>query len=57
MPRKTRYNIEPYKWTCPHCGFVFGAADLIRKNFNDLRCKQCGKTFPAPREGKPQRLG
>jgi hypothetical protein len=26
-------------------------------NFDDLRCKQCGKTFPAPTEGKTQRLG
>jgi hypothetical protein len=57
MPRKTRYNITPTKWTCPHCGFVFGAADLIRVNFDDLRCKQCGKISLAPTQGKAQRLG
>jgi hypothetical protein len=48
MARKNRYNIQPPTWTCPHCGFVHHAADIVRINDTQLHCKQCGKAFAPP---------
>lgn len=42
------------------CGFVHRPADLLRVNWDDLRCKECGQTFPEQSgdpQRKPQRLG
>jgi len=44
--RRNRYNITPT--TCPHCGFVHHAADIVRINDVQLRYKQCGKAFTPP---------
>ena len=53
MPRKARYNIPTLIWRCPHCGFEHTAADLMRLDFNNLRCKTCGEAFPSgPGEGR-----
>jgi rubredoxin len=60
MARKTRYNIPVPTWTCPHCGFVHRPANLMRVDFVNLRCKQCGQIFAeqsADPQQKPQRLG
>jgi len=51
MTRRRRYNIPVPEWRCPHCGFVHHPADLLRLNFTDLQCRQCGKPFPAVAEG------
>ncbi len=57
MPRKARYNIPTLIWRCPHCGFEHTAADLMRLDFNNLRCKTCGEAFPSgPGEGQEMGL-
>jgi hypothetical protein len=48
MARKNRYNIPRPTWTCPHCGFVHHAADILRIDNHQLRCKQCQKAFTPP---------
>jgi hypothetical protein len=45
--RKIRYNIQPTFWTCPHCGFVHRAADLLRLDSDNLQCRQCKQGFQA----------
>lgn len=34
-------------WRCPRCGFVHRAADLLRVEWDTLRCKQCRLRFEA----------
>ena len=53
--RRNRYNIPRPTWTCPHCGFVHSAADIVRINNYQLRCKQCQKAFtpPSAERGSP----
>ena len=46
MARKSRYDIPKPTWTCPHCGFVHSAADLMRLDSERFQCKRCGKPFP-----------
>jgi hypothetical protein len=38
----------------PHCGFIHRPADLLRLNFTELQCRQCGKAFPAVPEAQPE---
>ena len=45
MARKSRYNIPESTWTCPHCGFVHTATDLMRLDSNTFQCKSCGRRF------------
>jgi hypothetical protein len=47
MARKTRYNIPKQIWRWPHCGFKHTAADLLRIDWNNFRCKECKKPFPS----------
>src|SRR5664280_1475507 len=47
MARKSRHEIPAPTWTCPHCGFVHTAADLMRLDGNRFQCKSCGKSFPS----------
>ena len=51
--RKRRYNIEVPTWTCPHCDFVHRPADIVRLDFNNLQCRQCGRAFPAVPDPPP----
>ena len=49
MARKSHYDIPKPTWTCPHCGFVHTAADLMRLDSDQFCCKSCGKplqTYP-----------
>jgi hypothetical protein len=46
--RRNRYNIQRPTWTCPHCGFVHHAADIVRIDDERLLCKQCGQAFTPP---------
>jgi len=45
--RKSRYNLAPMIWRCPHCGFEHTAAELMRIDGDHLRCKNCGQPFPS----------
>jgi len=45
--RKSRYNIAPTIWPCPHCGFENTATDLMRIDGDKFRCKKCGQPFPS----------
>ena len=51
MTRKSRYDIPKTAWTCPHCGFVHTAADLMRLDSNRFPSKGCGRPFPS---GRPE---
>jgi hypothetical protein len=39
MSRKINYPPPRPTWTCPHCGFVHHAADMVRIDDVQLRCK------------------
>ena len=54
MARKPRYDIPKRIWTCPHCGFIHTAADLLRLDSNRFQCKGCGKPFPSGRAAERQ---
>ena len=47
MARKSRYDIPKPTWTCPHCGRIHTAADLMRLDANRFQCKACDKPFPS----------
>jgi len=51
LPAEKSINPLPKQtWTCPHCGFVHHAADIVRLDDARLRCKQCGKAI-TPQSG------
>ena len=57
MPRQSHYNIPVLFWRCPHRAFEHTAADLMRLDFNNFRCKACGKSFPSgPGEEDPSAI-
>lgn len=49
MPRKkvdlAKLPDEVYR--CPHCGYEHQIPEIRRVDFNNLRCKKCGKDFDA----------
>lgn len=47
MSRKISYPLPKPSWTCPHCQYVHGAAEVVRIDSERLRCKQCGEAFLA----------
>jgi rubredoxin len=48
MNRKINYPLPRPTWVCPHCGLVHQAADIVRIDDTQLRCKQCGQAFTPP---------
>jgi rubrerythrin len=53
MATKNRYNIPRPTWTCPHCGFVHYAADIVRLDDEGPECKRCGLAFVAASAHQP----
>ena len=44
--RRRRYDPIPVPtWTCEYCGFVHTPANLLRIDFDHVRCQQCGELF------------
>lgn len=42
--------VQSYHRPCPHCGYKFGMPDVDDLIENELKCPECGSTYPVDGE-------